>query len=102
MQTEFSMPLISQNSQILLDPFFIGCSLGIVGVLILGAAVILRLKRWREDSNRPQQTNDAAQEQYNRLAETGDLSPEELEKVMKILKSAQHDDNDPDSPVNSK
>jgi len=72
-----------------LDFELIGWALALVALIVGGAILVIKVKRWREEA--PEQLLSAEEqlEHYRQLMETGDLDAAEYERIRSALEKKQ-------------
>lgn len=63
------------------DPRLLWAGLGLVGLILLGALVIVLLDRWRKRGEPPPLTANEQLAQFRELYERGELSQEEFDRI---------------------
>jgi hypothetical protein len=67
------------------DPRLVWATLGLVGILLLGAAVIAWLDRWRKRAGPPSLSTHEQLAHFQELYDHGTLSQEEFERIRSRL-----------------
>ena len=68
------------------DPQLVWLTLAVVAVILVGAAIISAVDRWRKRPFQEKLSPSAQLEQFRELFEKGQLNAEEFEKVRTLLK----------------
>jgi hypothetical protein len=71
--------------QVVRDPRFLGATAALVAVLLFGALLLSLFERWwkRPPADRPSPADELAH--FRQLYERGQLSPEEYERIRRLL-----------------
>jgi hypothetical protein len=67
------------------DPHLIWPALALIGALLLGAAVIYCVDRWRKKADLAQASGEDEMTRYRALYECGELSKEEYDRLKALL-----------------
>jgi hypothetical protein len=68
-----------------LDSRFLWASLGLIGILLVGALIIWWADRWRKRTAAPPEGSGDQLSHFRELYERGELSPEEFERIRGLL-----------------
>ena len=68
-----------------MDPRLLWASLGLIGVLLVGALIIWWVDRWRKRSAESTESPNDQLAHFRALYDQGELSPEEFERIRHLL-----------------